>query len=174
MSEIRTLQEQLDALVKARRERGVHAETVENRIPEVDIAIRERLGIPVVRRRLRKVRDGPKNAAAVVLGRAGGTKRAAGMTAEARRESAKKAARARWQRGNGIVENRISADDRDRQTEDGTMTAKEEIGDPQARCEECGGPRIQRRRLKDGRLSNRTNLCDSCLDDHASGEEDAG
>ena len=37
-----------------------------------------------------------KNAAAVALGRMGGTARAAGMSAKKRKEIAKKAAKARW------------------------------------------------------------------------------
>jgi hypothetical protein len=39
-----------------------------------------------------------KNAAAVALGRMGGKARAAGMTAKKRKEIAKKAASARWQK----------------------------------------------------------------------------
>ena len=43
-----------------------------------------------------KVTDDGKNAAAVALGRMGGTARAAGMSAKKRKQIAKKAAKARW------------------------------------------------------------------------------
>jgi hypothetical protein len=42
--------------------------------------------------------DDGKNAAAVALGRMGGKARAAGMSARKRKEIAKKAAKARWER----------------------------------------------------------------------------
>ena len=45
-----------------------------------------------------EVTDDGKNAAAVALGRMGGKARAAGMSARKRKEIAKKAAAARWQK----------------------------------------------------------------------------
>jgi hypothetical protein len=45
--------------------------------------------------------DDGKNAAAVALGRMGGKARAAGMTAQKRKEIAKKAAKARWKETSG-------------------------------------------------------------------------
>ncbi len=48
--------------------------------------------------------DDGKNAAAVALGRMGGKARAAGMTAKKRKEIAKGAANARWQKGRPVRE----------------------------------------------------------------------
>jgi hypothetical protein len=45
-----------------------------------------------------KVTDDGKNAAAVALGRMGGTSRAKNMTAERRSEIARKAAKSRWRK----------------------------------------------------------------------------
>jgi hypothetical protein len=45
-----------------------------------------------------KVMDDGKNAAAVALGRMGGTSRAKNMTAERRSEIARKAAKSRWRK----------------------------------------------------------------------------